>query len=74
VLDHLCLDVLQGEILRLVGASGGGKSVLMHMTGGAAASPRKAVYDLGAADGFDAPLRSLEGPLVIPEPTAITRR
>ncbi|MBO4225971.1 ABC transporter ATP-binding protein [Bradyrhizobium neotropicale] len=30
VLDHLNLDVRQGEILGLVGASGGGKSVLMR--------------------------------------------
>ena len=30
VLDHLSLDVLKGEILGLVGASGGGKSVLMR--------------------------------------------
>jgi phospholipid/cholesterol/gamma-HCH transport system ATP-binding protein len=30
VLDHLTLDVRKGEILGLVGASGGGKSVLMR--------------------------------------------
>ncbi|WP_426614699.1 ABC transporter ATP-binding protein [Bradyrhizobium sp. McL0616] len=30
VLDHLSLDVWRGEILGLVGASGGGKSVLMR--------------------------------------------
>mgnify|MGYP001039540523 FL=1 len=30
VLDHLSLDVQRGEILGLVGASGGGKSVLMR--------------------------------------------
>lgn len=30
VLDHLSLDVIKGEILGLVGASGGGKSVLMR--------------------------------------------
>lgn len=30
VLDHLSLDVQKGEILGLVGASGGGKSVLMR--------------------------------------------
>ena len=28
ILDHLSLDVVRGEILGLVGASGGGKSVL----------------------------------------------
>jgi len=30
VIDHLSLDVMKGEILGLVGASGGGKSVLMR--------------------------------------------
>ena len=30
VIDHLTLDVRKGEILGLVGASGGGKSVLMR--------------------------------------------
>ena len=30
VLDHLSLDVRKGEILGIVGASGGGKSVLMR--------------------------------------------
>ena len=30
VIDHLTLDVRRGEILGLVGASGGGKSVLMR--------------------------------------------
>jgi ABC-type transporter Mla maintaining outer membrane lipid asymmetry ATPase subunit MlaF len=30
VIDHLSLDVRKGEILGLVGASGGGKSVLTH--------------------------------------------
>jgi phospholipid/cholesterol/gamma-HCH transport system ATP-binding protein len=30
VLDHLSLDVRRGEIIGLVGASGGGKSVLMR--------------------------------------------
>ena len=30
VLDHLALDVRRGEILGLVGASGGGKSVLLR--------------------------------------------
>ena len=30
VIDHLALDVCRGEILGLVGASGGGKSVLMR--------------------------------------------
>ena len=30
VIDHLALDVVKGEILGLVGASGGGKSVLMR--------------------------------------------
>jgi phospholipid/cholesterol/gamma-HCH transport system ATP-binding protein len=30
VIDHLALEVRRGEILGLVGASGGGKSVLMR--------------------------------------------
>ena len=30
VIDHLSIDVREGEILGLVGASGGGKSVLMR--------------------------------------------
>ena len=30
VLDHLSLDVRRGEILGVVGASGGGKSVLLR--------------------------------------------
>ena len=30
VIDHLCLNVRAGEIIGLVGASGGGKSVLMR--------------------------------------------
>ena len=30
VLDHLSLDVRRGEILGVVGASGGGKTVLMR--------------------------------------------
>ena len=30
VIDHLTLDVRKGEILGLVGASGGGKTVLMR--------------------------------------------
>ena len=30
MIDHLSLDVRRGEILGLVGASGGGKSVLMR--------------------------------------------
>ena len=30
VLDHLSIDVVRGEIIGLVGASGGGKSVLLR--------------------------------------------
>jgi phospholipid/cholesterol/gamma-HCH transport system ATP-binding protein len=36
VIDHLSLDVRKGEILGLVGAPGGGKSVLMRQSAVAA--------------------------------------
>lgn len=45
---------------------------LERMTG-AATPPRKVIYDLKAADQFEAPRRPLEPGLVIAEPTATTR-
>ena len=36
VIDHLSLDVRRGEILGVVGASGGGKSVLLRTVIGSA--------------------------------------
>lgn len=45
---------------------------LERMTGGAT-SPRKVIYDLKAADAFDAPRHPLEHGLVIAEPTSTTR-
>jgi phospholipid/cholesterol/gamma-HCH transport system substrate-binding protein len=45
---------------------------LERMTG-AAPPPRKVIYDLQAADGFDTPHRPLKAGLVIAEPTATTR-
>jgi phospholipid/cholesterol/gamma-HCH transport system substrate-binding protein len=45
---------------------------LEKMTG-ATPSPRKVIYDLKAADGFDTPRRPLGAGLVLAEPTATTR-
>jgi phospholipid/cholesterol/gamma-HCH transport system substrate-binding protein len=45
---------------------------LERMTG-ATAPPRKVIYDLQAASGFDTPRRPLQAGLSIPEPTATTR-
>lgn len=45
---------------------------LERMTGGAT-PPRKVIYDLKAADAFDAPRHPLEHGLVIAEPTSTTR-
>ena len=59
MLDHLSLDVRRGEILGLVGASGGGKSVLMRTIIGLI--PKRGGRDRG--DGL-APIgeRPLTGP------------
>ena len=46
VLDHLSLDVQRGEILGLVGGSGGGKSVLLRTIIGL--MPKRAGSDRGA--------------------------
>ena len=45
---------------------------LERMTG-ATAPPRKIIYDLAAAGGFDTPHKSLQAGLSLPEPTATTR-
>ena len=54
VLDHLSLDVRQGEILGLVGASGGGKSVLLRTIIGLIPKRAGAIEIMGKADD-DAP-------------------
>jgi phospholipid/cholesterol/gamma-HCH transport system ATP-binding protein len=51
VLDHLSLDVRRGEILGLVGASGGGKSVLMRTIIGLIPRQSGTVEVMGAAIG-----------------------
>jgi phospholipid/cholesterol/gamma-HCH transport system ATP-binding protein len=57
VLDRLSLDVRRGEILGLVGASGGGKSVLMRTIIGLVARGSGSIEvmgrPIGAADGRD---------------------
>jgi phospholipid/cholesterol/gamma-HCH transport system ATP-binding protein len=47
VLDHLSLDVQRGEILGFVGASGGGKSVLMRTIIGLAPKREGTIHVLG---------------------------
>src|SRR5512132_2121249 len=61
VLDHLALDVRRGEILGLVGASGGGKSVLMRTIIGL--SPRQGgeIEVMGAPINGDRATRSAAG-------------
>jgi phospholipid/cholesterol/gamma-HCH transport system ATP-binding protein len=51
VIDHLSLDVRQGEILGLVGASGGGKSVLMRTIIGLIPRQSGEIEVMGAAIG-----------------------
>jgi phospholipid/cholesterol/gamma-HCH transport system ATP-binding protein len=51
VIDHLSLDVRKGEILGLVGASGGGKSVLMRTIIGLIPRQGGEIEVLGAAIG-----------------------
>jgi phospholipid/cholesterol/gamma-HCH transport system ATP-binding protein len=48
VIDHLSLDVRRGEVLGLVGASGGGKSVLMRTIIGLIPSRSGAVEVMGS--------------------------
>ena len=51
VIDHLSLDVRKGEILGLVGASGGGKSVLMRSIIGLIPRQSGEIEVMGAAIG-----------------------
>src|ERR1700731_4594899 len=51
VIDHLLLDVRRGEILGLVGASGGGKSVLMRTIIGLIPRQSGEIEVMGAAIG-----------------------
>ncbi len=51
VIDHLSLDVRRGEILGLVGASGGGKSVLMRTVIGLIPKQGGEIEVMGAAIG-----------------------
>jgi phospholipid/cholesterol/gamma-HCH transport system ATP-binding protein len=51
VIDHLSLDVRRGEILGLVGASGGGKSVLMRTIIGLIPRRSGKIEVMGAAIG-----------------------
>ncbi|HEX9587346.1 MAG TPA: ATP-binding cassette domain-containing protein, partial [Bradyrhizobium sp.] len=51
VIDHLSLDVRRGEILGLVGASGGGKSVLMRTIIGLIPRQGGAIEVMGSAIG-----------------------
>lgn len=51
VIDHLSLDVRKGEILGLVGASGGGKSVLMRTIIGLIPQRSGEIEVMGAAIG-----------------------
>jgi phospholipid/cholesterol/gamma-HCH transport system ATP-binding protein len=51
VIDHLSLDVRRGEILGLVGASGGGKSVLMRTVIGLIPRQSGEIEVMGAAIG-----------------------
>ena len=51
VIDHLSLDVRRGEILGLVGASGGGKTVLMRTIIGLVPRQSGEIVVMGAAIG-----------------------
>ena len=54
VIDHLSLDVRRGEILGLVGASGGGKTVLMRTIIGLVPRQSGEIEVMGAAIGRSA--------------------
>ena len=53
VIDHLSLDVRRGEILGLVGASGGGKTVLMRTIIGLIPRRSGEIEVMGAEIGQD---------------------
>jgi phospholipid/cholesterol/gamma-HCH transport system ATP-binding protein len=64
VIDHLSLDVRRGEILGLVGASGGGKTVLMRTIIGLIPRRSGEIEVMGARSGAAktaAPRISLDG-------------
>ena len=61
VIDHLALDVRQGEILGLVGASGGGKSVLMRTIIGLIPRQGGEIEVMGAPINNDRPTPSAAG-------------
>jgi phospholipid/cholesterol/gamma-HCH transport system ATP-binding protein len=62
VIDHLALDVRRGEILGLVGASGGGKSVLMRTIIGLIPRQEGEIEVMGAPIGsHDRATRSAAG-------------
>ncbi len=54
VIDHLSLDVRRGEILGLVGASGGGKTVLMRTIIGLIPRRSGEIEVMGAENGHNA--------------------
>ena len=61
VIDHLALDARRGEILGLVGASGGGKSVLMRTIIGLIPRQGGEIEVMGSPINHDRPTRSAAG-------------
>src|SRR4051812_5358155 len=63
VIDHLSLEVRRGEILGLVGASGGGKSVLMRTIIGLIQRRGGGIEVMGSSigAGHDRTMRSIAG-------------
>jgi len=61
VIDHLTLDVRKGEILGLVGASGGGKTVLMRTIIGLVPRRSGSIEVMGRAVGEDRNSRNVAG-------------
>jgi len=61
VIDHLALDVRRGEILGLVGASGGGKSVLMRTIIGLIPRQGGEIEVMGSPINHDRATRSAAG-------------